>query len=236
MRRIDKLARVLSDIKNKGREVILVSSGAISAGVERLRLSERPATVSGRQAAAAVGQSALMELYNKSFADYGCTAAQMLLTKDVLEKEVLKQNAQNTFDELLKMDVIPVINENDTISVDEICFGDNDNLSACVAILVNADLLVLLTDTDGLFDSDPNENKDAKLISRVDNPETDFTALSGKTNKFGTGGMLSKATAAGLAAKNGIHAVIANAGNDNTLYDVLDGKEVGSWFVGRDKR
>jgi len=175
-----------------------------------------------------------MELYNKSFADYGCTAAQILLTKDVLERDVLKQNAQNTFNELLKMDVIPVINENDTISTDEICFGDNDSLSAYVALLVNANLLVLLTDTDGLFDSDPTVNKNASLISCVENPETDFSKmLSGKTSKLGTGGMLSKTAAAGLAARNGIHAVIANAGNENALYDILDGKEIGTWFIAK---
>jgi len=229
--RIDKLARVLSGIKAQDREVVLVTSGAISAGADRLGLGERPSTVSGRQAAASVGQSSLMEFYNKSFAQCGCVAGQVLLTKDVLDKPISRQNAENTFAELFKWGVIPVINENDTISTDEICFGDNDNLSACVAVLVNADLLVLLTDTDGVFDSDPNGNKNAKLINRVDCPETLRVDLSGRSSRHGTGGMQSKVNAAAFAAKHGINAVVANAGNERVLSEILVGKEVGTWFV-----
>ena len=231
--KIDKIARIVSDLRNQGKEIIIVSSGAISAGVDRLHLEARPSTVSGRQACACVGQSALMEIYNKSFADYGYCAGQLLLTKDVLDKTTLKNNAQNTLNEMLQMNIIPVINENDSISVDEIRFGDNDILSAYVAILTSANLLILLTDTDGLYTDDPKKNPKAELVLHAKNLSKEFEdKLTNDCNKFGTGGMLSKVQAAKLASVNGIHTVIANALEPNNIYEIIDGKEIGTWFSG----
>lgn len=234
--RIDRLARDLCDLKNRGKEVLLVSSGAIAAGVNRLHLPQKPNTVSGRQAMACVGQSALMELYNKCFADYGYNAGQFLLTKDVFDNAERKKNFQNTVEEMLKYNVIPVINENDSISIEEIKFGDNDNLSSLVARLVHADLLILLSDIDGVYDKDPRSNSDAKLIHTVSDLnhgiECDRTA---KPGSLGTGGIYTKITACTDAAKNGIDAVVANSRNLNVIYDILDGKDVGTYFVGDKK-
>lgn len=233
MKRIDRLARDLCDLKNRGKEVLLVSSGAIVTGVTRLHLPAKPDTVSGRQVMACVGQSALMELYNKCFADYGYNAGQLLLTKYIMENPERQHNLKNMLEEMMKYNVIPVINENDSISVDEIKLGDNDNLSCMIARLMEADLLILLSDIDGVFDKDPKTHADAKLLSSV----TDFDAeivrhTPAQVGTFGTGGIYTKILAASEAAKHGIDAVVANSRNLDVIYDILEGKEVGTHFAG----
>lgn len=231
--RIDRLARDLCDLKNRGLEVVLVSSGAIAAGVNRLHLSKKPDTVSGRQALACVGQSALMEAYNKCFADYGYNVGQLLLTKLVIDNDEMKTNCKNTLEEMMRLNIVPIINENDSISVDEIKFGDNDNLSSTVARLVNADLLILLSDIDGVYDKDPREHPDAKLVEIVRDPDMKFDVEAAKPGALGTGGIATKITACANAAKNGIDAVVANSKNINIIYDILEGKNVGTYFVGK---
>ena len=234
LHRIDRLARDLCDLKNKGMEVVLVSSGAIAAGVNRLHLQSKPDSISGRQAMACVGQSALMEIYNKCFADYGYNAGQLLLTKDVLDDGDRELNFKNTIEELLKFNVIPVINENDSISVEEIKFGDNDNLSSLVARLIKADLLILLSDIDGVYDKDPKKFSDAKPIDTVTDLNLQLTDESeAEPGALGTGGIVTKISACVSAAKCGIDAVVANSNNFNVIYEVLEGKNVGTYFVGK---
>ena len=234
LHRIDRLSRDLCDLKNRGMEVVLVSSGAIAAGVNRLHLPSKPATISGRQAMACVGQSALMEIYNKCFADYGYNAGQLLLTKDVLDNGDRERNFKNTIEELLKFNVIPVINENDSISIEEIKFGDNDNLSSLVARLIKADLLILLSDIDGVYDKNPKEHADAKLVDAVTNFDAPLTTENdAKPGALGTGGIVTKISACVSAAKCGIDAVVANSKNFNVIYEVLEGKQVGTYFVGK---
>lgn len=231
MNRIGHLARVLSDLVNMGKEVILVSSGAIGVGVDRLKLSKKPDTVSGRQAVAAVGQCTLMHIYEQFFSEYSQTVAQILLTKDVIQGEK-RVNAENTFNELLKFGVVPIVNENDTVSVDEIKFGDNDYLSYIVATLTKSDLLILLTDIDGYYDKNPNQNPDAMLMHTItDLSEEIEKAAGGAGSKLGTGGMLTKVHASRLAAEDGIVSIIANASTPEIIYDILDGKEIGTMFV-----
>ena len=233
LRRIDGLCRVIGDLKNQGKEMVLVSSGAIGVGVERLKLPKKPDDVCGRQASAAVGQSLLMEIYNKCFTEYGCVAGQLLLTKDVLDKPAMKRNAQNTFEQLLYLGAIPIVNENDSISVEEIKFGDNDHLSALVAQLIGADLLVILTDIDGLYDKDPKRFDDAIRIATVkDLSEKIEEGLSSETGTLGTGGILTKVHAARICAQRGISTVIANGEMPAVLYDILEGKDVGTFFEG----
>ena len=232
LKRIEKLARVVSELKNQGREVILVSSGAIGVGTEALKLPEKPSTVSGRQAAAAVGQVQLMQVYSRLFAEYGYNVAQILLTRDTMDAAEARQNAVNTFTALLDMGVLPVVNENDTIAVDEIKFGDNDNLSSIVARITKADLLVILTDIDGYYKDNPNVCPDAEMYHTVtDLSEAIEAAAGGAGSKLGTGGMLTKVHAARLAASEGIWAVIANGQEPEVLYKILDGEDVGTAFV-----
>ncbi len=232
LRRIEKLARVVSDLKNEGREVILVTSGAIAVGTEVLKLGERPSTVSGRQAAAAVGQVHLMQVYSRLMAEYGYSVAQILLTRGTIDMPEARQNAVNTFTGLLEMGVLPVVNENDTIAVDEIKFGDNDALSCVVARIVNADLLVILTDIDGYYKNNPHERPDAEMYHTVtDLSEAIEEAAGGSGSKLGTGGMLTKVHAARLAAADGICAVIANGRDPNVIHQLLDGNDVGTLFV-----
>ncbi len=234
LRRIELLARVLSDIKNSGVEVVLVSSGAISVGVGKLGISKRPQLTKEKQAVAAVGQVELMNLYSTLFGEYSVTVAQLLLTKDVLDGGERQTNAFATLQTLLSLNVIPIINENDTISTDEIEFGDNDTLSAYVATLVEADLLVLLTDIDGLYDSDPRQNKDVRLIECVETITDEIRCIAGGSGtKRGTGGMVTKLDAAEIAAKSGISTVIASGENPAVLYDIIDGKPTGTIFIGR---
>ena len=234
LRRIEKLARVISELMNQGREIILVSSGAIGVGAEALKLRERPSTVSGRQAAAAVGQVHLMQVYSRLFAEYGYNVVQILLTRDTVDAPEAKQNAVNTFTGLIEMHVLPVVNENDTIAVDEIKFGDNDNLSSIVARITGADLLIILTDIDGYYKDNPADRPDAEMYHNItDLSEAIENAAGGAGSRLGTGGMLTKVHASRLAAAAGIHAVIANGSDPEILYRILDGEDVGTMFVGK---
>lgn len=234
--RIGILAKVISDFMNRGIQVILVSSGAIGLGVEKLKLAEKPTTIAGRQAVAAVGQSNLMQIYNQAFGEYGYTVAQMLLTRDVIDKPEMKQNTINTIEELFRLQIVPVVNENDTVSVEEIRFGDNDNLSYLVAKLAQADLLVILTDIDGFYNKNP-QSPDAELYHTIlDLSEKIEEAAGGAGSKLGTGGMLTKVHASRLAAESGISAVIANGSNPNILYSILEGEDVGTLFVRRSEK
>lgn len=230
--RIGILAKVISDLMNRGIEVILVSSGAIGLGVEKLKLGEKPTTIAGRQAVAAVGQSSLMQIYSQAFGEYGYTVAQMLLTREVIDKPDMKQNTINTIEELFRMQIVPIVNENDTVAVEEIRFGDNDNLSYLVAKMAHADLLVILTDIDGFYNKNPQSSPDAERYHTIlDLSEKIEEAAGGAGSKLGTGGMLTKVHASRLAAECGISAVIANGSNPNVLYSILEGEDVGTLFV-----
>lgn len=232
IRRVETFVKVLADLKNSGKELVLVSSGAIGVGVGKLGLSEKPKDTPGKQAAAAVGQSELMQIYDTAFGGYNHTVAQMLLTKDVVSDSVRRRNVMNTFERLLNLGVVPVVNENDTVSVEEIEFGDNDTLSAIVATLVNADALVIMSDIDGLFDGNPRENPNARLIPSVTEINGEIEAFaSGTGSKRGTGGMITKIHAAEIAMDAGIDMAIINGMNPRTLYDLFDGKSIGTHFA-----
>ncbi|NLY44059.1 MAG: glutamate 5-kinase [Clostridiaceae bacterium] len=232
LKRIECLVRVLSDLKNEGKEVILVTSGAIGVGVGKLGLSERPRTTREKQAIAAVGQCELMFLYDKLFSEYGHIVAQILLTKDVVEEEHRKQNAINTFNTLLEFNIIPIVNENDTVAVEEIEFGDNDTLSAVVGKLVNADLLIILSDIDALYDADPRVNKNAKPIPVVTEITDEIRLLAGGAgSNRGVGGMITKISAAEIACESGVNMIIASGEDPRILYDIFEGKQVGTLFL-----
>ncbi len=243
-RSFDMLARVLSDIQNMGNDVILVSSGAIAVGQSKLSMAERPTDISLKQAAAAVGQCELMHLYDKFFSDYGKTVAQILLTGDDINCPEIKQNLMSTFDSLLSLGIIPIVNENDSVSYAEIeqpgeheehkVFGDNDTLSAVVAVLCGADKLVLLSDIDGLYEGDPNAEPEPRLIREVRVIDDEIRALAGGagTNR-GTGGMVTKLQAAELATSRGIDMYITNGQKPETLYDIIESRPAGTLFVGR---
>ena len=239
-REMDALARVLSDLKNMGHQVILVSSGAIGVGAGKLGLNERPTELRFKQAAAAAGQCELMHLYDKFFAEYGQTVAQILLTGEDVEHPVRAEHLTGTFEALLELGCIPVVNENDSVSAAEIetgqrkVLGDNDTLSAIVAGLCRADLLVLLSDIDGLYDADPRKDRSAKLIHRVEaiTPEIEALAGGGGT-KWGTGGMYTKLTAAKRSMAHGIDMVIANSNKLDALYDIVEGGDVGTRFAAK---
>ncbi len=234
LRKIEKLARVISDLKNGGREVILVSSGAVAVGVGRLGLKERPTTTRAKQAAAAIGQCDLMSIYDRFFSEYGYVTAQILITRDVVDNAERRNNVINTIEALLEMNAVPVINENDSVSYEEILFGDNDNLSAIVADLAGADTLVILTDIDGLYDSNPKENEEARLIGYVKEITEDMMSLAGGSgSNRGTGGMHTKLEAARFATKRGISVVVMSGDNPERLYDLFDGHSVGTFFEGR---
>ncbi len=233
IKRIDTLARVLSDLHNQGKEVILVSSGAQGIAMGKLGLKEKPKETVKRQAIAAVGQCELMFLYDKIFSEYNNTVAQILLTKDDIVIPRRKRNIQNTFCTLMEMGIIPIVNENDTVSADEIEIGDNDILSAVVADLVDADLLVLFSDIDGLYDSDPHQNPDAKLIPMVFDVEGVRAIAGGAGSNRGTGGMITKLNAAEVATNAGIHMIIANGNDIFKLYNILEGESVGTLFVSK---
>jgi len=243
-RSFDALARVLSDINNMGHEVILVSSGAIAVGAGKLQMKERPSVLSHKQAAAAVGQCELMHLYDKFFGEYGKIVAQILLTGEDVDSSEKRQNLINTFNSLLEMGIIPIVNENDSVSYAEIeadneehlVFGDNDTLSAVVAVLCGADKLVLLSDIDGLFDSNPNENPKAQLIREVRVIDEKIRALAGGAGSSrGTGGMITKLQAAELAMKNGVDMYIANGSNPDILYDIVSNRPAGTLFCGKER-
>ncbi len=232
--RIDKLARVLSDLSNQGREVILVTSGAIGVGVDKLKMKEKPVSIPEKQAVAAVGQCELMHVYSKLFADYSHIVAQILLTKDVIEEEQRRENVENTFEALMQKGIIPIVNENDSVSVDEIKFGENDTLSAIVAKLINADLLIILSDIEGFYNSDPRKNPDAKMISIIEEitPAIEKSA-GGAGSKRGTGGMATKVIAAKIATEANVNMVIASGKNPDIIMDIVNGKDVGTLFVAR---
>ena len=235
LRRIASLVQVLSDMKNHGIQVVLVSSGAVSAGVAKVGFGRIPDTPEEKQAMAAIGQSELMKLYDRFFSDYGHTVAQILLTKDVLANPDRRSAAENTFNRLLEMNCIPIVNENDSISTDELTkFGGNDILSAYVAELCRADLLINLSDIDGLFDADPRTNPSARLIDRVEKIDESVYAIAGGagTNR-GTGGMIAKLTAAERVTSVGIPMFILNGQNPEILYTLLDGGHVGTYFVAK---
>ena len=209
--RIAKLVSVLSDLKNAGYEIILVSSGAIAIGTSRLRLAEKPKEIKGLQAAAAVGQSELMFLYDKLFSEYDVVVSQLLFTADDLDNVNSKKHIVDTFNQLLEYDCLPIVNENDSVYIEELLNGDNDCLSATVAVLTDADLLVLLTDTDGMYDGNPSENPNAKLISRVEEINDEIKSLAGGAGAKGTGGFVTKVKAADIATGAGIPVVIINS-------------------------
>lgn len=237
LRAMDALARVLSDLKNMGHQVILVSSGAIGVGAGKLGLKERPSELRFKQATAAVGQCELMHLYDKFFGEYGQTVAQILLSGEDVDDPVRSSHLSATFETLLEMGCIPVVNENDSVSASEIetgqkkVLGDNDTLSAIVAGLCGADLLVLLTDIDGLYDADPRKAPNARLIHRVESITPEIEALGGGGGtQWGTGGMATKLTAAKRAMSHGIGMVIANSDKLDALYAIVEGKDVGTRF------
>ncbi len=234
IRRVEELCRVLSDLKNAGHEVILVSSGAIGMGVGKLGLKGRPQDMATKQAAAAVGQCELMYTYDKLFAEYNHTVAQILLTGDDLRDDARRSNFHSTLFRLLEMGVLPIINENDSVATEEISIGDNDTLGAIVAVNAEADLLVLLSDIDGLYDADPHKDPNAKLLPTVRELTDDILKLAGgKGSALGTGGMATKLQAAKIATEAGIDMVIANGAAPQNLYRIADGEAVGTRFIGR---
>jgi len=239
LRTFDRLACVLSDLQNMGHEIILVSSGAIAVGKSRLKMDEKPQSMRLKQAAAAVGQCSLVFLYDKFFGDYNKTIAQILLNAEDIEQEEKKENLTNTFNALLEMGIIPVVNENDSVSYTEIesedrLFGDNDMLSAVVAVLCNADRLVILSDIDGLFDHDPRLYPQAKLIEVIDDITDDtFRLAGGAGSRRGTGGMKTKLQAAQLATAQGIDTSIINGKSPESIYKIVDGTGAGTLFTGR---
>lgn len=234
---IDRLARELSDLQNQGKEMILVTSGAVAVGVDRLGLPKKPDTIPGKQAAAAVGQGVLMHTYEKFFADYGQVVAQVLLTKTESIDRHRYTNSRNTFMELLKQRVIPIVNENDVVALDELKIGDNDNMSALVAGIVDADLVIILSDIDGLYTANPQTNPDAELVPLVNEitPEIEASAGGVGSNR-GTGGMATKIQAAKAATSSGINMVIASGTEKNAIPRILAGESIGTMFVSRENR
>jgi len=232
LRRIERLVKVLSDMKNSGIQIVLVSSGAVSAGVAKVGFGHIPSTPEEKQAMAAIGQSELMKIYDKFFSDYGHTVAQILMTKDVISDPVRRAAAENTFNRLLEMHCIPIVNENDSVSTDELTkFGGNDILSAYVAQVCDADLLLNLSDVDGFYDSDPRTNPDARLIDRVEELNEEIYAIAGGAGTSrGTGGMIAKLNAAKIVTASGIPMFILNGHEPEILYTLLDGGHVGTYF------
>ena len=236
VRRVESLCRVLADLKNAGHEVVLVSSGSIGMGVGKLGLGARPTDIPTKQAAAAVGQCELMYTYDKLFSEYRHTVAQVLLTGSDIADEARRAHFENTMRRLLELSALPIINENDTVATDEIVIGDNDTLAGVVATTIHADLLVLLSDIDGLYTADPRTDKDARRIEVVEALTPEIMALGGGSgSSLGTGGMMTKLRAAQRVTEAGIDMVIANGDDPMLLYDILDGKSVGTLFKGRGK-
>jgi glutamate 5-kinase len=232
IRKIEHLCRVLCDIENSGVSIILVSSGAVSAGWVKMGLAKRPDTISEMQAAAAIGQCELMSMYDKYIIGYGYVVAQILLTKEDVEDSLRRENAQNTFRLLLERRSIPIVNENDSVSFEGIKIGGNDILSAYVASLVKADLLINLSDVDGFYDADPKNNPDARLIPVVRRIDAALESIAGGAGTSrGTGGMRAKLKAAKIANEAGVPMVIANGSNPDILYDICSGKQIGTLFL-----
>ena len=240
LRKLEVLVRELSDLHNQGKDVVLVTSGAVAVGASALGLHEKPAELKKKQACSAVGQAKLMMIYQKLFAEYNQAAAQILMTKTTMVNNLNRHNARNTFEELLNVGAIPVVNENDSISSYELekleSFGDNDTLSAVIAGLIGADLLILLSDIDGLYDSDPHKNPSARLIDTVEQLDERIYALAGgEGSSLGTGGMVTKLRAAKIATDAGCEMVIANGSRPENLYDILDGAHVGTRFLAQEE-
>ena len=234
IRRVEELCRVLSDLKNAGHEIILVSSGAIGMGVGKLSLSGRPSDMPTKQAAAAVGQCELMYTYDKLFSEYRHTVAQILLTAGDIERPDRRENFHNTLTRLLELQALPIINENDSVATEEISIGDNDTLSAVVAASIQADLLVLLSDIDGLYDADPHRCPDARIIPQVEQIDESILALGGGAgSELGTGGMATKLHAAQIATQAGTDMIIANGSRPQLLYEIADGQAVGTRFLAK---
>ncbi|MBQ2987301.1 MAG: glutamate 5-kinase [Tyzzerella sp.] len=232
IRRIENLCKVISDLKNSGLDIIFVSSGAIAMGVGKLGLTEKPQDIPSKQACAAIGQCELMYTYDKLFQEYNHTVAQMLMTGADFENEERHTNFDNTLNRLLEFGVLPIINENDTIATSEIKVGDNDTLSAIIATSANADLLILLSDIDGLYTADPHKDADAALIPTVNEISEDIMKLAGAAGTSrGTGGMITKLHAAQICMDAGIDMIIANGSDPEVLYDIFDGKSVGTRFT-----
>lgn len=235
LKRIENLVRVLSDMRNRGIEVVLVSSGAVGAGIGRLNLSGRPSDTRKKQALAAIGQASLISTYDRFFSEYGHLTAQVLLTKYILDGELTRLNAKNTFNTMFSYGVVPIVNENDVISTFELEFGDNDTLSAYVARLVEADALIILSDIDGFYDGNPAENKAASVIPEISVIDERISALAGGAGtKHGTGGMRTKLGAAQMVTENGIDMYITNGSHPENIYDILDGKPVGTHFKAKE--
>lgn len=234
---IDRLAREISDLQNQGKEMILVTSGAVAVGVDRMGLPGKPKTIPGKQAAAAVGQGVLMHTYEKFFADYGQIVAQVLITKTEAIDRHRYTNTRNTFMELMRQRVIPIVNENDVVALDELKIGDNDNMSALVAGIVDADLVIILSDIDGLYTANPQTHPDAVIVPEVAEITPEIEASAGGVGSArGTGGMATKIQAAKAATSSGIHLVIASGTEKNAITRVLQGEELGTLFVSRENR
>ncbi len=232
IRRVESLCNVMSDLKNAGHELVLVSSGAIGMGVGKLSLGAKPTDIPTKQAAAAVGQCELMYTYDKLFTEHNHTVAQILITGADLQNEERRANFHNTMYRLLELGALPIINENDSVATEEIVIGDNDTLGAIVATNVQADLLILLSDIDGLYTSDPHTDPDATLLSEVDEITPEILAMTGGAgSKLGTGGMHTKLHAAQIATEAGIPMVIANGQDPSVLYDIVAGERVGTRFL-----
>ncbi len=233
--RMDRLALALSELMNENREVVLVSSGAIGVGMGKFNFRRRPMGMGMKQALAAVGQCELMNIYSRLFATYNHMVAQILLTKTDVNDEMKRENVMNTFKSLLEFGVLPIVNENDSVSVDEIkslmMFGDNDTLSAVVSKLISADLLIILSDIDGLYEANPRENKECKLISVVEDLDTVRECAGGSGTNRGTGGMVTKIDAAEIATGAGVNMVIANGDDPMAILNILKGEEIGTLFL-----
>lgn len=235
LEKMERLVRLLTDLRNSGKEVVLVSSGAVAVGRKMLGLKEKPTEISEKQACAAVGQASLMTIYQKLFSEYHQPIAQILLTKFVMMNDISRKNARNTFEKLNELGAIPIVNENDTIStaeIKELGLGENDTLSAIVAALIQADLLILLSDIDGLYTDDPRKNPEAKFIELVPELTEDYISMGkGAGTTFGTGGMKTKISAARIAADSGADMVITNGNNVDNIRDILKGEPVGTLFL-----
>lgn len=233
--RMAKLVSVLADLHNMGHEVVLVSSGAIAIGVGKLGLNQKPQTDKELQATAAIGQGELMFLYDKLFSEYSVVVSQLLFTTDALKQQESRGHLIDTFNQLLEYGSIPVVNENDSVSIEELRNGDNDCLSAIVSELIEADMLIMLTDTDGLYDSNPSTNPDAELISCVEEITPEIEQIAGGASTLGTGGFATKITAAKIATSAGIPVVIINGEKPTSIYKILDGESVGTLFLAKEK-
>lgn len=234
IRRVEELCKVISDLKNAGNEIIMVSSGAIGMGVGKLSLNERPSDIPTKQAAAAVGQCELMYTYDKLFSEYNHTVAQILITGEDIEHKDRCLNFENTMKRLLELGAIPIINENDSIATNEIVIGDNDTLGAIVATTLNADILIILSDIDGLFTADPRKDKNAVMLHTVEEITPEIEAMiGGAGTSLGTGGMQTKIKAAKIANAKGVDMIIANGNDPDILYDIVEGKDVGTRFIAK---